>query len=476
MNKPVVAMIVLVAIVPLYCGATRMLASSAQQKETELLDKMQEQSKGLIKIVSRKTDTHFFSSSEDIQFELDHPFFNAILKKDANDKPVTQFVIHNDIAYGPLPNFTSVGAARIETSLVLTEDQQKILIEALGTDKPLRFFTTLGYFGRTHFEVQSPRLELHAKDVAGSVWKGGKVRFVFSTDLDGVKFSGSSPGLVINGKDGSQWLVDNITARGAIRRKFDLLFTGEEMFGIGSFAYTNPKSTNSNGSAKDLVYGFRSTADKQFMNVNVIAESGPIVVQNAKVKATHFDFGFSHLDLKSLASLYNSYQQIQMQTWKALDKSSTSQPNPADQKAEPTGTEAGTMDGIEADRIKQQIGKDVVALLQHSPVFSLDHVGFSTSDGALKITGMATLDGVVEEDILPELQYQALISKVYATADIGIDQSLIDHWPIPGTTDQLKQQLFALESQGLIVRKGKRLESHLEYKEGKLTANGKPLS
>jgi uncharacterized protein YdgA (DUF945 family) len=268
--------------------------------------------------------------------------------------------------------------------------------------------------------------------------------------------------------------VNDITLKGALHRKFDLLFTGEEIFGIGSFSYTNPKSPGNNGSAKDLVYGFKSTADKQFINVNVIAGSGAVEGQGLQLKATHFDFGFSHLDMKSLSSLYNSYQQVQTQTWKRLGTSPGQNTN-GDTKAEAITPSEGNTGETNADQIKQQIGKDVVALLQHSPVFTLDNVGFSTGDGTLKINGIATLDRVVEEDILPEVQYQSLISKVYATADISIDQSLIDHWPIPNTADQMKQQLFALESQGFLIRKGKKLESHLEYKEGKLTANGKPL-
>ncbi|HEX2584681.1 MAG TPA: YdgA family protein [Steroidobacteraceae bacterium] len=477
MKKPVIAAVVLVAIVPLYCGTTWLFANAAQQKETQLLAKMEEQSKGVLRVVARESETRFFSSSEDITFEISHPLLTAILRK-AGDKAVNQFVVHNDIAYGPLPGFRSIGAARIETSLVLTEEQRKLLINAVGTDKPLRFFTTLGYFGGTHFDVQSPKLEFHRRDSIGdAIWKGGNVRFNFSSDLDGVKFKGNAPGLVFNGKDESEWQINDITLNGALHRKFDLLFTGEEMFGIGSFAYTNPKSPNTNGSAKNIVYGFKSTADKQFMNINVIAESGAVAGQGINLNATHFNFGFSHLDMKSLSSLYSSYQQIQMQTWKGFNNPSPADSSSTDEsKTEMTKPDQSNADGMDAEKIKQQIGKDVVALLQHSPVFTLDNVGFATSDGVLKINGIATLDRVVEEDILPELQYQTLMGKVYATADISIDQSLIDHWPMPNSVEQMKQQLAALESQGFIVRKGKKLESHLEFKEGKFTANGKPLS
>jgi len=478
MKKSAIAAIALVAIVPLYCGTTWVLASVAQQKEAQLLAKMQEQSKGVIKVVSREANTRFFYSSEDITLEINHPLLTALLKKDGTEKPFNQFVIHNDIDYGPLPGFSSVGAARIETSLVLTEEQRKLLIEAVGTDKPLRFFTTLGYFGGTHFDVQSPKLEFHQRDRFGdATWKGGNVRFTFSNDLDGVKFNGAAPGLVVNGKDDSQWQVNDITLKGALHRKFDLLFTGEEMFGIGSFAYTNPKSPNTNGSAKNIIYGFKSTADKQFMNINVIAESGAVAAQDINFKDTHFNFGFSHLDMKSLSSLYGSYQQIKVQAWKELNKPTAGDTTSTEENK--SGTSSVTTDSnadvIDAEKMKQQIGKDILALLQHSPVFTLDYVGFSTNDGMLKVSGIAALDRVVEEDILPEVQYQTLISKIYATADISIDQALIDHWPMPGYADQLKQQLAALESQGFIVRKGKKLESHIEYKEGKLTANGKPF-
>src|SRR5213076_355000 len=103
--------------------ATWLVANVAQQKETQLIEKMQQQSTNIIKIVSRKVDSHFFNASEDITVEIDHPLLNALLTTESVGQPANQFVIHNDIAYGPVPNFNSIGVARIETSLLLTEAQ-----------------------------------------------------------------------------------------------------------------------------------------------------------------------------------------------------------------------------------------------------------------------------------------------------------------------------------------------------------------
>jgi uncharacterized protein YdgA (DUF945 family) len=39
----------------------------------------------------------------------------------------------------------------------------------------------------------------------------------------------------------------------------------------------------------------------------------------------------------------------------------------------------------------------------------------------------------------------------------------------------MRQQVAALEQQGFVTRKDGQLHSHIEFKGGQLTANGKPL-
>lgn len=464
MKKLVILGSGLIVVVLLYCGATLLSAFLFQQRCNQMhasamnqYKAIADQYKDMIKVISHKVDHHFFWASDDITFEVNHPLLKTLLKNGAEEEQNNQFTIHNDIAFGPFPNFRSVGLAHIETSLVLTDEQRKSLIEAVGTDKPLRFLTTMYYFGIPRVAIISSPLEFHSanKDESGT-WKGGKVLFSFSGDLGITSINGNAPGLVVNSKDNSVLRLDNLTLSGELQRKFEVLFTGNETFSIGNISFSEPSKPDSAFSMQTLTYGIRSTADDQFINFGVAADSAAVTYKNVNLKEAHFDFGTNHLDAKTLVSLYKTIQDIQVSMLKQHDNAS-----------------AGTT--LQTEDIKSKTGKDILTIFQHAPVLQLDNIGFATVDGSLKITGNATINDVTEEDILPEVQYQSLAKKVHAQSDISIDQTLIDHWPVAEKTEQIKQQISALISQGFITRNGNKLESHIEYKDGKITANGEQV-
>ena len=457
MKKSTIMASGLIAVIPLYCGATWITGIIARSRMETAMTHITDQAHGTIKIASRKSVNHFFTGSEDITFEIDNPVLKTLFKSATEDSAPTQFVIHNDIAYGPLPGFRSVGVARVETTLVLTDVQRTTLIEYIGTDKPFAFFTTFGYFGNSYFDVVSRKFDFHSKDsLETGTWKGGKLRFDVSQDLKDVSFTGSMPGLVVNGKNNSQLNVDDISLKGALQRKFEVLFTGNESFGIGNVSFNDPSDPKSSLSAKNLVYGVTIGADDHFINFKANFGSGAFATRNMVFKEMHFDFGMDHLDAVALASLYNAMEEWRMDQYK--DKNADAAQNEADVKAR-------------AEHLKQ----DLLTLLQHSPVLNLNNVGFATADGILTTTGTATIDSVVAEDLSPDVRFDALAKKIQAQTDISIDQSLIDHWPIAESAESVRTSIKQFEAAGFISRKGATLQSRLEYKEGKLTANGNQI-
>jgi hypothetical protein len=80
-----------------------------------------------------------------------------------------------------------------------------------------------------------------------------------------------------------------------------------------------------------------------------------------------------------------------------------------------------------------------------------------------------------------------LLKKLQVNADVWIDEGLLQRqWAgsgveeagHPNTSDRaraVRAQVSSFEQQGFIEREGDRLKSHLEYKQGELTANGKPI-
>src|SRR6184192_774184 len=100
MNKSTILGIGLIAAIPLYCGATWITGNIARDRMDQAISRVTDQAHGMIKIASRRSKINFFTAAEDITLELDNPALNTLLNAGANDKPATQFVIHNDITYG----------------------------------------------------------------------------------------------------------------------------------------------------------------------------------------------------------------------------------------------------------------------------------------------------------------------------------------------------------------------------------------
>jgi uncharacterized protein YdgA (DUF945 family) len=97
----------------------------------------------------------------------------------------------------------------------------------------------------------------------------------------------------------------------------------------------------------------------------------------------------------------------------------------------------------------------------------------------------------------------ALMTKIVAAADVWISEGLLNKdWSTPGqmadasaseeaklSADEqafaepsaqdkaaaMRQQIEALEQQGYVTRKDGKVQAHIEFKGGALTANGKPL-
>ena len=466
-----VVIIAIIALIAADLGTTWFLAQAERTQEALMWGKVEEQSHGMLKVVSTKIDSHFFTASEDIKLQINNPIVGALFSQDKEHSScAAEISLHNDIAFGPLPKFRSVGVARIETTVLLSDELRKKLVESIGTDKPLQFISTLGFTGNSRLDIVSAAVTIRPKDENESgEWKGGSISFNTSKSMDASNFEGHFPGLIINAKNKTSVNVDDMSLTGSVQRKFDVLFTGEETFSIGNVSTSSSQNAAENISAKNLSYGFKSSADDQFMNIGLNMNSGALVSKEYNVKEVHFSLGGKHLDAKALAALYKVYNDVQTKAMASVCHSG--------QSANATPPDGSTADADKPDfeAIKQRTTTALLTLLQHSPVLALDNISFATTDGALKFIGSATIDGVEESDLTPEVQYKTLLGKLSAQADFAIDQALIDHWPVKEDPEKFKQQISALESQGFLLRKGTKLESHIEYKGGKVTANGKPI-
>jgi hypothetical protein len=126
-------------------------------------------------------------------------------------------------------------------------------------------------------------------------------------------------------------------------------------------------------------------------------------------------------------------------------------------------------------------------LLEHSPQLVIDHIGFTAPEGEFGIKGTAELPGFHKDDLATPQSRAALMGKIVANADVWISEALLNKdWSGPtekaevsnegpGQAEAMRRQVSAFEQQGFVTRKVGQLHTHIEFKGGALTANGKPL-
>jgi uncharacterized protein YdgA (DUF945 family) len=311
------------------------------------------------------------------------------------------------------------------------------------------------------------------------VWQGMDVNVDYSHHFDNMTMKGGAPGIKFSDNTGSEIAIDKIHIDANLKRQFESLYVGDELFTIGTMTV---KQSSDNGSgafiARDIAYRVDMNAKDEWFNVGAKMGAAAMDATQFKIKDAHFDFAMNHLHGPTLNTLFKAYQDMAKQMSQtainkpAVAEDSAAQSEPAAESLTPTDDPTG------ATAAQEQLAKlkpHMIELLKHDPEMVFEHIGFGTDEGAIKITGRAQFNGIDAADLEPEFDPAKLVSKLAAEADITLAQGLVDHWPFGMTPDSVRQSLAQLEQQGLIVRKGDQWQSHLEFKRGELTANGKKV-
>lgn len=473
-----VTSIILAVLLVVYVGTTWLVGRTAQARVDVLVKQATEQLTGQLKLVERKSNPGFFRTTEDLTFTFDNPFYTAMLSK-----ALPQFTIRNVISHGPIPGLRSIGIARIDTTLVMTDEQRKSLIELLGTDRPIEFVTKLGWSGSVDMDIDSPKIAFNLPNDEGKVeWKGLEADLHYSPGAKDMTMSAEMPGITVISKSDT-FVIDNVAADVQLQERFETLYVGNETFTIDSIAYL--KGSEPVTTIKGIRYVIDLNEKNEYFNVavGVGADTFEFIAQNSlhSLKDFHFDFSVEHLHGPTLAGLTKTYQAyaLAMQAAAAAALIPNPSTDPVDADANPDAPEhealaqVSTSPAVEAKLT--ELKEQAVTLLQRTPILKINHVGYATANGDLKLIGSIQLNDVTLEDLEPTPNSQYLVNKVFASGEFSVAQSAIDHWSLGMAPEQAKQTFAQLEQEGFLKRTADRLESHLEFKEGKLTANGKPV-
>lgn len=476
MKKSTLAIAVVAALAVSYPGAAWLTGKRLETKLTKTEKNDTAFSK--LKVVSQTYTRGLFTSTQEQTYELAEDFIPGLgertvdIEQAKSDKSGEgewpsddvvakthfkpfQFKVINHITHGPVPGIVGFAAGKVETELVIDPKTLAEIKKVFGDKKFLELTTILNYGGGGTLKIASPAFNY--KDPNGSTsvaWKGFKGEIGFDEDYKKLQFNVNTPGLDVSDKnDAGNFSMGEFKASGNIDRAFGdfMLYLGKTSASIASVEF---KSTAMGGfKATNISLESDSNARKDLIDMGIKIGMASFKAGEAEFSNFHYDYSLKNIHAETLGKL--------SQEFSAVSKSG--------------------VDSREQMAQFQEIWKKYgMSLLKYDPVISLDRLSISGKSGEFKTTAKVKLVGVTEADFnMP----QALLQKVEGEVDVNFADALIEEVVNMTQKDpnsramalsMAKGSVGAMEGQGYITRKDKTLSSHMEWKQGKATINGKP--
>ena len=482
MKKSTQLIAVVVALAALYPAAAWYTGKRVEEQLAGA--KSQPQASPYVKVVKQDYQRGVFSSVQDTTIELTLTNFPGAKKTDAAAvtqaepaagdaapsaeaaaaetaveavpearKPVQLHFI-NRIQHGPLPGFSGFGAAAIKTELVLDAESKAQLAKVFGTANPLDISTRLGYAGGGRVSISSPAFNTVLEKERDKIsWQGLNLEVSFEKDYKTFTLALNAPGLSIEGPDGKSAKLGAISmkAEGSKAYPGTSIYLGTLNASLASFNFINTAVDSKSMSLEQLTLATDTSMKDDLIDGMAKIGIGKISYDKQEYSGIHYDYGIKRLHGPSIAKISAAYSNT-----------------------------AGDMEKIAA--IKAAWEEVAPQILQKEPEFVLERLSAVTPDGEAKMAGSAKLIGASLADFANPL---FLITKIQANLDITMTDSLIAKYNESSQKDpdmqkvaqeNMDRQIAAFIEAGFINRNGKSLSSKLEWKQGKMTVNGKPFS
>ena len=370
-------------------------------------------------IAERKWSSGWFRSEQEVTFEILGPWTQLL--KDAEQKQAAaadptprrtaapdreplRFTVHNEILHGPVLWPASLGLARINSKLVMSEEIRKLLLELFGTDEPVRISTRVGFLGggTTSLSGDAPHREVREGRECPVIRRLSPGRGLFE-HLDHMDVDGKFPRIEITEKkDGARVLLENMTLTSQMNRIHGDLYDTDFRFGIEKvqMVNANQQATEISG----IHYDLDTNEDGDFVDFAAKLGSGKfkspeLAELKLDINEIHYDFTLRRLHAQTLENLMTAI------------KASYEKPVASVADVEQALTSPYKQYGV--------------ALLKHDPELAIDRIGIVTPEGEGVIKGVIRMKGVTEQDFEAG-NAMGLIGKVDADLTIEVAQKLVE--------------------------------------------------
>jgi uncharacterized protein YdgA (DUF945 family) len=357
--------------------------------------------------------------------------------------------VRSEVLHGPVLGGAGIGLARLDTKFLISEETRQKLMEVMGTDDLVRIRTRMGFLGGGTTTLSGegrsvPLDKLGMARASGSIaWDDFSLAIGMASKGRSYDVSGKQPRIEFRNADGSEHvLFGKIRVQGKGSLVTEDLYDGDVAFGIGKVSVTSSRSPAVDVS--DVHYTVQSTNKGDFFDYALRMGTGEVKTTaldalKVQLKEIHYDMTLRHLHAPTLQKL--------------------------------TRTVRDTYSGPMLDPVTAQtaligpLTEQSKALLKYDPELVLDRIGIVTGKGEAAFKGTIKLVGVTDEDL--KSGSLALIPKLSADITFEAPQALFDE--VPNGNLMMGMGL----DQGYVKREGGKVTSHIEFKGGKLSINGK---
>src|SRR5688572_4265442 len=243
---------------------------------------------------------------------------------------------------------------------------------------------------------------------------------------------------------GERMVMSGMSLEGDSERIVGDVYDTDFEFGIDEMLFVGADKVET--TVDDLRYEVETSHQDGFLDMS--AEFGSGRISNAALtelkldlKEVHYDFTARRLHAETLQELITALKAAY---------------------AKPVATTAD----VNATLLGQ-MKESGIALLKYNPELRVDRVGIVTADGQGVFKGVLRLPGVTEADFAAGAL--GLLAKLEAEFTVEVAQKLLEKLPNGATGAGLAVD------QGFAKRDGDQLTSRIEFRQGELTVNGKPL-
>jgi uncharacterized protein YdgA (DUF945 family) len=264
----------------------------------------------------------------------------------------------------------------------------------------------------------------------------------YSGDLDDIDINGGWPSIEIFPPEGGSVQIDDVTLTSRNERILGDLYDTNARLRVDKVHVIGPDKSEIQ--VEGVHYLVDTKAGKDFIDVGAKFGSGQVrskELEEMKLELdeVHYDFTLRRLHTRTLADFYGAFKKMYA--------------NPVTNAAEADAA------------LVAPLRKYGAELLKYDPELVIDRIGIATTDGNGYLKGVLRLKGANAEDF--QAGFMGLVAKLEADINIEIAQKLIEKLPSGATS------AGAAIDAGYAKRDGDKLVSHIEFKRGELTVNGK---